>query len=121
MHCPHSSSTSYIVPVFLSSVKEPNSPMLYWKHRVTQPLQDLLKERTVNASSVQLTLSTMPAVNTTIASKIAHSLQIRGIHSETHILLNKADSRPSVSNSTSRTNLLLIVVFFQLLPPCMTH
>lgn len=93
-----SSSTSNIVPVFLSPVKEPHRELLTYTLLDTQSdstfiLEDLLKKLNVNASSVQLKLSTMTAVNTIIASKIAHGLQIRGIHSETHVQLDKAYSR----------------------------
>lgn len=90
-----SSSTSNTVPVFLSSVKEPYRELLTYALLDTQSdstfiLEDLLKELNVNVSSVQLKLSTMTAVNTIIASKIVHGLQIRGIHSETHVQLYKA-------------------------------
>ena len=85
-----SSSTSNIVPAFLSSVKEPHRELLTYAILDTQSdstfiLEDLLKELNVKAPSVQLKLSTMTAVNTIISSKIAHDLQIRGIHSETHV------------------------------------
>ena len=98
-----SSSTSNIVPVVLSSVKEPHRELLTyalldtqsdwtfisgvctWQSDSTFILEDLLKEPNMKASSVQLKLSTMTAVNTIISSKIAHDLQIRGIHSETHV------------------------------------
>lgn len=91
-----SSSPASIIPVFLSSVKEPNRQLLTNALLDTQSdstfiLGDLLKELNVNAPSVRL--STMTAIDTIVSSRITHGLQIRGIHSETHIPLHKANSR----------------------------
>lgn len=73
-----SSSTSNIGPVFSSSVEEPRREVLTYALLDVQSdstfiLEDLLKELNVKAPSVQLKLSTMTAVNTIIASKIAYS------------------------------------------------
>lgn len=92
------SSTSGIVPVFLSSVEEPQREILTYALLDTQSdstfiLENLLNELNVNAPPVKLKLSTMTAIDTIIASKIARGLQVRGIHSENHIQLRQAYTR----------------------------
>ncbi|XP_021324883.3 uncharacterized protein [Danio rerio] len=94
----HVSATSSIVPVLVSSTTNPQKEILTYALLDTQSdstivLEDLVTELNVNTQSVQLKLSTMTAVNTVIASKVACGLQLRGLNSETYIQLKQTYTR----------------------------
>ncbi|XP_057716613.1 uncharacterized protein LOC130931672 [Corythoichthys intestinalis] len=94
----HTSATSSIVPVFVSSVQEPHREVLTYAMLDTQSdstfvLEDVLDKLSVNVQPVNLKLSTMTAIDTIIPSKCVHGLQIRGLNSEILIQIQKAYSR----------------------------
>ncbi|KAL4006146.1 hypothetical protein ACER0C_005859 [Sarotherodon galilaeus] len=92
------SSTSSIVPVFVSVASEPEKEILTYALLDTQSdssfiLEDLASELNVDAQPVQLKLSTMTSVDTVVASKLANKLQVRGFDSETRVRIEQAYSR----------------------------
>lgn len=92
------SATSSIVPVYMSSTREPQKEILTYALLDTQSdstfiLEDLLEELDAETKPVQLKLSTMTAVDTVIASKSVGGLQVRGIQSEKQIQLRQAYTR----------------------------
>lgn len=94
----YSSATSSIVPVFVSLAEDPHSEILTYALLDTQSdstfiLGDLVSALNVKTQPVQLRLSTMTAVDTVIASKVACGLQVRGLHSESHVQLRQAYTR----------------------------
>ena len=94
----YASATSNIVPVYMSSAKEPEKEVLTYALLDTQSdstfiLEDLLEELNVETTPVQLKLSTMTAVDTVIASKGVDGLQVRGLNSEKNIHLRRAYTR----------------------------
>lgn len=94
----YSSATSSIVPVFVSLAEDPHSEILTYALLDTQSdstfiLGDLVSALNVKTQPVQLKLSTMTAVDTVIASKVACGLQVRGLHSESHVQLRQAYTR----------------------------
>ncbi|XP_073718035.1 uncharacterized protein [Misgurnus anguillicaudatus] len=94
----HTSATSSIVPVLVSSIKEPKKETLTYALLDTQSdstfiLDDLVAELNVSVQPVQLKLSTMTAVDTVIASKAVCGLQVRGLNSETYVQLHQAYAR----------------------------
>lgn len=91
------SATSSIVPVFVSSVQEPQRKILTYALLDTQSdstfvLEDILDKLNVDVQPVKLKLSTMTAIDTVISSKSVHGLQVRGLHSESCIQLQQAYS-----------------------------
>lgn len=94
----HTSATSSIVPVLVSSKLKPQREILTYALLDTQSdstfiLEDIVTELNVNTQSVQLKLSTMTAVNTVIASEIVNGLQVRGLNSEFSVQLQQAYTR----------------------------
>lgn len=94
----NTSATSSIVPVFLSSMKEPQKEILTYALLDTQSdssfvLEDLVRELDVVSQPLQLKLSTMTAVDTVIASQSVCGLLVRSFHSENHIQLRQAYTR----------------------------
>lgn len=92
------SSTSSIVPVFVSVASEPEKEILTYALLDTQSdssfiLEDLALELNVDAQPVQLKLSTMTSVDTVVASKLANNLQVRGFDSETRVRIEQVYSR----------------------------
>ncbi|XP_030597267.1 uncharacterized protein LOC115788399 isoform X1 [Archocentrus centrarchus] len=92
------SATSAIVPVFVSSVHEPEREVLTYALLDTQSdstfvLEDVLDKLNVDARPVKLKLSTMTAIDTIISSKNVHGLQVRGFHSMDYIQLQQTYSR----------------------------
>lgn len=92
------SATSSIVPVYLSSVNEPEKEILTYALLDTQSdstfvLEDLAKELNVATQPLQLKLSTMTAVDTVIPSQSVVGLQVRSFHNHNHILLQQAYTR----------------------------
>lgn len=93
-----SSATSSIVPVFMSSVNNPQKEVLTYALLDTQSdatfvLGDLLEELNVEIKPVRLKLSTMTAVDTSISSQSVCGLQVRGLQSEKQIQLRQAFTR----------------------------
>ncbi|KAK7909491.1 hypothetical protein WMY93_014175 [Mugilogobius chulae] len=98
MSTQRTSATSSIVPVFVSSVQEPQREVLTYAILDTQSdstfvLDDVLEKLNVNAQPVKLKLSTMTAIDTIISSKTIKGLQVRGLYSESCIQLQQAYSR----------------------------
>lgn len=94
----HAPATSSIVPVLVSSAQEPHREVLTYAMLDTQSdstfvLEDVLDKLNVDVQPVKLKLSTMTALNTIIASKNAHGLQVRGLNSEDYIQLQQAYTR----------------------------
>lgn len=92
------SATSSIVPVYLSSVNEPEKEILTYALLDTQSdstfvLEDLARELNVATQPLQLKLSTMNAVDTVIPSQSVVDLQVRNFHNDNHILLWQAYTR----------------------------
>ncbi|CAI5642237.1 unnamed protein product [Oreochromis niloticus] len=92
------SSTSSIVPVFVSVASEPEKEILTYALLDTQSdssfiLEDLALELNVDTQPVQLKLSTMTSVDTVVASKLANNLQVHGFDSETRVQIEQAYSR----------------------------
>lgn len=88
------SATSSIVPVFLSSVKEPEKEILTYALLDTQSdssfvLEDLVRELKVDAQPQQLKLSTMTAVDTVITSQSVSGLKVRSFHNANHVCYGK--------------------------------
>ncbi len=91
------SATSSIVPVLVSSIKEPHREVLTYAILDTQSdstfvLEDVLDKLNVDTQPVKLKLSTMMAIDTIISSKNVHGLQVRGLHSKNHIQVQQAYS-----------------------------
>lgn len=94
----HTSATSSIVPVLVSSKSEPQREVLTYALLDTQSdstfiLEDIVTELNVDTQSVQLKLSTMTAVDAVIASEIVNGLQICGLTSEFSVQLQQAYTR----------------------------
>lgn len=92
------SATSNIVPVFVSSIQQPQQEVLTYAILDTQSdstfiLDDLVDRLNVDAQSVKLKLSTMTAIDTIIASKNVRGLQVRGLNSDNYINLQQAYTR----------------------------
>ncbi|GAA6067476.1 uncharacterized protein LOC103911210 [Tachysurus ichikawai] len=93
-----SCATSSIVPVFISTVEEPQREVLTYALLDTQSdssfiLEDLLDDLNTITQPVQLRLSTMTAVDTITASKRVRGLQIRGLQAANSIQLHQAYTR----------------------------
>lgn len=93
-----SPATSSIVPVFISTVDEPQREVLTYALLDTQSdssfiLEDLLESLNVVSQPVQLRLSTMTAADTITASKRVCGLKVRGLQSASSIPLQQAYTR----------------------------
>nr|XP_033951031.1 uncharacterized protein LOC117455577 [Pseudochaenichthys georgianus]XP_033951039.1 uncharacterized protein LOC117455577 [Pseudochaenichthys georgianus] len=94
----HTSATSSIVPVLVSSTMDPDREILTYALLDTQSdstfiLEDVVTELDVDTQPVQLKLSTMTAANTVIASKTASGLQVRGLNSKAYVKLQQTYTR----------------------------
>ena len=94
----NASATSSIVPVFLSSVKEPQKEILTYALLDTQSdstfvLENLVRELEVQTRPLQLKLSTMTAIDTIIPSQGVCGLRVRSFYSGKHIQLQQAYTR----------------------------
>ncbi|XP_061678162.1 uncharacterized protein LOC133501954 [Syngnathoides biaculeatus] len=94
----HSSATSSIVPVFVSSIVEPDKEVLTYaildaQSSSTFILEDVLDKLNVGIQSVKLKLSTMTATDTIIASKNVQDLQVRGLNLDRQIQIKQAYAR----------------------------
>lgn len=79
------SATSSIVPVFVSSDKEPQREIFTYALLDTESdssfvLEGLVKELNVTTQPLQLKLSTMTALNTIISSQNVYGLQVRSFY-----------------------------------------
>nr|XP_049578719.1 uncharacterized protein LOC125970448 [Syngnathus scovelli] len=91
-------ATSSIVPVFVSSIVEPDKEVLTYaildaQSSSTFILEDVLDKLNVGIQSVKLKLSTMTATNTIIASKNVQDLQVRGLNLDSQIQIKQAYAR----------------------------
>ncbi|XP_057700916.1 uncharacterized protein LOC130921262 [Corythoichthys intestinalis] len=92
------SATSSIVPVFLSSEKEPQKEILTYALLDTQSdstfvLESLVKELDVTTRPLQLRLSTMTALDTLISSQGVSGLRVRSYHHKNYLQLRQAYTR----------------------------
>ncbi|XP_061630981.1 uncharacterized protein LOC133478666 [Phyllopteryx taeniolatus] len=93
-----SSATSSIVPVFVSSIVEPDKEVLTYaildaQSSSTFILEDVLDKLNVGIQSVKLKLSTMTATDTIIASKNVQDLQVKGLNLDCQIQIKQAYAR----------------------------
>ncbi|XP_051917653.1 uncharacterized protein LOC127598109 [Hippocampus zosterae] len=93
-----SAATSSIVPVFVSSIVEPDKEVLTYaildaQSSSTFILEDVLDKLNVGIQSVKLKLSTMTATDTIIASKNVQDLQVRGLNLSSQIQIKQAYAR----------------------------
>lgn len=92
------SATSSIVPVFVSTVEEPQREVLTYALLDTHSdstfiLDDLLDGLNVPTQPVQLRLSTLTAVDTITSSKKVRGLQVRGMQAANFIHLQQVYTR----------------------------
>lgn len=92
------SATSSIVPVFLSSDKEPQKEILTYALLDTQSdstfvLESLVRELDSVTRPLQLKLSTITAIDTVISSQGVCGLRVRSFHHENYLQLLQAYTR----------------------------
>ena len=97
----HSSSTSMIVPVWVSSVVNPHKEKLVYALLDTQSDtafvdQEVICELQIDASPVKLKLTTMIGKNAVVSSERVRGLQVRGYSSATYVQLPDAYTKDCI-------------------------